>query len=147
MQQSPEISLRRRIWLWIGAWSIAAIATVWGSSPSLLILVYAWLFPIGLFGFEPANWQAPVSTPVFLVLSWMFYVVLTIIGLSQSRRVRYFVVFGNWNYAIEFTFAETTNDFTIEKSADGKSSFYKDNRKLIQAILYKNGLEVCRSAK
>jgi hypothetical protein len=41
----------------------------------------------------------------------------------------------NWNYAIKFTFAETTNDFTIEKTADGKSSFYKDNRKLIQAIL------------
>ena len=50
-------------------------------------------------------------------------------------------------YAIEFTFAETTNAFTIEKTADGKSSFYKDNRKLIQAILYKNGLEVCHSAK
>ena len=53
----------------------------------------------------------------------------------------------NWNYAIEFTFAKSTNGFTIEKSADGKSSFYKDNRKLIQAILYKNGLEVCRSGK
>jgi len=53
----------------------------------------------------------------------------------------------NWNYAIEFTFAEITNGFTIEKTADGKSSFYKDNRKLIQATLYKNGLEVCRSAK
>ena len=53
----------------------------------------------------------------------------------------------NWNYAIEFTFEKTTNDFTIEKSADGKSSFYKDTRKLIQAILYKNGLEICRSEK
>jgi hypothetical protein len=53
----------------------------------------------------------------------------------------------NWNYAIEFTFAETTNAFTVEKTADGKSSFYKDNRKLIRAILYKNGLEVCRSEK
>jgi len=53
----------------------------------------------------------------------------------------------DWNHAIEFTFAETTNDFTVEKTADGKSSFYKDNRKLIQATLYKNGLEVCRSGK
>jgi hypothetical protein len=53
----------------------------------------------------------------------------------------------NWDYAIAFTFEKTTNYFTIEKSADGKSSFYKDNRKLIQAILYKNGLEVCRSRK
>jgi len=53
----------------------------------------------------------------------------------------------NWNYAIEFTFEETTNAFTVEKTADGKSSFYKDNRKLIQAILYKNGLEVCHSGK
>jgi len=53
----------------------------------------------------------------------------------------------NWNYAIQFTFEKSTNAFTIEKSADGKSSFYKDNRKLIQAILYKNGLEICRSKK
>jgi hypothetical protein len=52
-----------------------------------------------------------------------------------------------WNYAIEFNFAQTTNGLTIEKSADGKSSYYKDNRKLIQATLYKNGLEVCRSGK
>jgi hypothetical protein len=53
----------------------------------------------------------------------------------------------NWNYAIEFAFEKTTNDFTIEKTADGKSSFYKDNQKLIRAILYKNGLEICRSGK
>jgi hypothetical protein len=52
----------------------------------------------------------------------------------------------SWNYAIEFTFAETTNGFTIEKSADGQT-YFKDNRKLIRAILYKNGLEVCRSGK
>jgi len=76
MEQPPEISLRRRIWLWIGAWSIAAIATVWGSSPSLLFLIYAGLFPLGLLGFEPANWQAPVSGNIFLVISWLFYVVL-----------------------------------------------------------------------
>ena len=52
----------------------------------------------------------------------------------------------SWNYAIKFTFAETTNSFTVEKDANGKI-FLKDNRKLIQAVLYKNGLEVCRSKK
>jgi hypothetical protein len=52
----------------------------------------------------------------------------------------------SWNYAIEFTFEKTTNDFTIEKTADGQT-FFKDNRKLIRAIVYKNGLEICRSGK
>jgi hypothetical protein len=53
----------------------------------------------------------------------------------------------NWNYAIEFTFEKTTNDFTVEETAGGQSSFYRDNRKMIQAILYQNGLEICRSRK
>ena len=65
----------------------------------------------------------------------------------------------SWNYAIEFTFEKTTNDSTIdalEKNTDnfiventpyGKIKFLKDNRKLIRAILYKNGLEICRSGK
>jgi hypothetical protein len=52
----------------------------------------------------------------------------------------------SWNYAIEFTFPETTNDFTIGKADDGQT-FFKDNRKLIRVVLYKNGLEVCRSGK
>jgi hypothetical protein len=52
----------------------------------------------------------------------------------------------SWNCAIEFTFEKTTNDFALEKTADGKT-FFKDNRKLIRAILYKNGLEICRSEK
>jgi len=53
----------------------------------------------------------------------------------------------NWQYAIEFTFENMTNGFTVEKSADGKTSIFKDNRKLIRAILYKNGLEVARSER
>jgi hypothetical protein len=65
-------------------------------------------------------------------------------GVSYPEDERFWL---NWNYEIEFTFEKATNDFTIEKTADGKSSFYKDNRKLIQAILYKNGLEICRSGK
>jgi hypothetical protein len=65
-------------------------------------------------------------------------------GVSYPENERHWL---NWNYEIEFTFADTTNAFTIEKTADGKTSFYKDNRKLLQAILYKNGLEVCHSEK
>jgi hypothetical protein len=65
-------------------------------------------------------------------------------GVSSDENGRYWL---SWNYEIEFTFEKTPNDFTIEKSADGKTSFFKDNRKLIQAILYKNGLEICRSGK
>lgn len=53
----------------------------------------------------------------------------------------------NWQYAIQFKFEDTTNGFTVEKSADGKTSYFKDSRKLIQAVLYKNGLKVCQSEK
>jgi hypothetical protein len=65
----------------------------------------------------------------------------------------------SWNYAIEFTFETTTNDSTIdalekntnnyvvENTRYGKMTFFKDNRKLIRAVLYKNGEEVCHSRK
>jgi hypothetical protein len=97
MEQAPEISLRRRIWFWIGAWGIATVATV-GLSPGLLL--FAWLFPVGLLNFAPAGWDSsPPSDPSagvdsMIVLGWLLYIALTIVGLSQSRRTRYFVIFG-----------------------------------------------------
>jgi hypothetical protein len=91
MEQPSEISLRWRVWLWLGAWGIAAIATV-GASPGLLFC--AWIFPLGLVGFMSSNWQAPVGPTTLLVMGWLPYIVLTIVGLSQNRRARYFVVFG-----------------------------------------------------
>jgi hypothetical protein len=89
--QPSEISLRRRVWLWIGAWGVAAIATV-GASPGLLF--GAWIFPLGMVGFMPDNWQSPVGPTTLLIIGWLPYVVLTIIGLSQNRRARYFAIFG-----------------------------------------------------
>jgi len=65
----------------------------------------------------------------------------------------------SWNYAIEFNFEKTANDSTIdalEKNTNnfiidntpyGQMRFLKDNRKLIRAILYKNGLDICHSRK
>ncbi|HXB59103.1 MAG TPA: hypothetical protein VNU95_06045 [Candidatus Acidoferrales bacterium] len=86
------ISLRWRIGLWVAAWIIAAIATV---GIGLGFLLYAWMFPSGLLNeCMPKDWDPPISDTVFLILGWAIYVGLTICGLMQKRRVRYFIVFG-----------------------------------------------------
>jgi hypothetical protein len=57
-------------------------------------------------------------------------------GVSYPEDERHWL---NWSYDIEFIFEKET--------ASGKSSYDKDNRKLIRAVLYKSGLEICRSGK
>ena len=91
--ETPKtISLRWRIGLWVVAWIIAAIATVGTGLP---YLIYAWMFPSGLFEeCMPKNWDPPISDTILLILGWAIYLGLTICGLLQKRHVRYFVVFG-----------------------------------------------------
>ncbi len=57
-------------------------------------------------------------------------------GVSYPENERHWL---NWNYEIEFIFEKET--------ATDKSNYDKDSRKLIRAVLYKNGLEICRSGK
>src|SRR5688572_26508467 len=88
MEQQPEISFRARFGLWAAAWGLATIATA-GTSPS--ILFWAWLFPIGLLGlFTPPGSEFPLF---ILVAGWLFYLGLSIYGLAQKERARYFVVY------------------------------------------------------
>lgn len=92
MEEPRTISLRWRISLWVLAWVIAAIVTVEGG---IGLLIYAWMFPSGLLAlFTPKDWDPPVSDVVILILSWALYVGLTVFGLLQKRRVRYFIAFG-----------------------------------------------------
>jgi hypothetical protein len=92
MEEPRTISLRWRISLWILAWVIAAIATVEGG---IALLIYAWMFPAGLLAlFTPKDWDPPVSEVVILIFGWLLYVGLTVFGLLQKRRVRYFITFG-----------------------------------------------------
>ena len=87
MQEPRTISLRWRISLWILAWVIAAMATVEGG---IALLIYAWMFPSGL--------QALVtpkrSDIIVLILGWLLYIGLTVFGLLQKRRIRYFITLG-----------------------------------------------------
>jgi hypothetical protein len=53
------------------------------------------MFPYGLLAlFVPKDWDPPINEVVILVTAWALYVVLTVVGLLQRRRVRYFIVFG-----------------------------------------------------
>jgi hypothetical protein len=91
-EMPKTIALRWRITLWAAAWVVATIATV---GTGLGYLLYAWMFPSGLvILFAPKDWDPPISETIILILGWAIYVGLTIYGLLQNRRVRYFVVFG-----------------------------------------------------
>ena len=91
-KEPPQISLRWRIGLWILAWVIATIATIEGG---FALLLYCWMFPYGLLAlFTPKNWDPPINEVVILVTAWALYVGLTIFGLLQKKRVRYFIAFG-----------------------------------------------------
>jgi hypothetical protein len=91
-EEPPQISLRWRIGLWILAWIIAIIATTEGGFG---LLLYSWMFPAGLLAlFTPKDWNPPINETVILIMGWALYVALTVVGLLQKRRVRYFIAFG-----------------------------------------------------
>ena len=89
---AQDISQRRRFWLLLAAWAVAAIAT---AVPNPGILRYAWLFPNGLIWFVvPSDWHPDRGVvPALLVVGWISYATLTILGFRQSRSVRYLVYY------------------------------------------------------
>jgi hypothetical protein len=92
LETSKTISLRWRIGLWVMAWVVAAMATVEGGFE---LLIYGYMFPAGLWTlFTPKDWNPPISETILLILGWVMYAGLTVLGLLQKRRSRYFIVFG-----------------------------------------------------
>jgi hypothetical protein len=93
MNQSPEISKRARIKLWVAAWVVAAIAT---AIPQPSVLLFAFLFPTGLVEFVPEK-LVPLDPPdsgyICLFGFYILYIGLTIIALLQSRRLWYFILY------------------------------------------------------
>ena len=72
----------------MAAWGLAAIAT---AGTSLGILFWAWLFPVGLLGLFV---QPDSELPFFILLAgWLFYFALSIYGLAQRKRSRYFYTY------------------------------------------------------
>jgi hypothetical protein len=92
MEPPAKISFRRRCWLLLAAWVVAAVATVF---PHAGTLVYGFLFPYGIMAlFVTVLGLRGQDAPHYLV-GWVAYFVLTVSGLVTAKRVVYF-----WIYAV-----------------------------------------------
>ena len=88
-KQEPDVALRWRVSLWVLAWITAAVAFV---IPTPLLLLYGGLsFPAGLLYLLPTFED---GYQLALGFGWVAYAILTIFGLLQRRRGRYFATFG-----------------------------------------------------
>ena len=93
MNQTGDISRRAKIWLWLAAWIIAALAT---AIPDPRVLLFAFLFPTGLLEFVPENLgilEPPDSGYLWFLIVCILYIGLTITALLQSRRLWYFILY------------------------------------------------------
>jgi hypothetical protein len=96
MEHTKTISLQSRCWLCAGAWLAAGFATII-PDPGALPLKYlgALFFPLGVLRliFGPEEDHFAGSGMAFLIGGWLFYGVLTVLALSQSRKMRFVVVY------------------------------------------------------
>ena len=91
--EARTISKPLRVGLWLIAWGVAASATV---APGFALLLFCWLFPMGLAApLGASEWSSPVATYGTLIAGWSLYIGLSVYGLKQHQRVRYF-----WVYAL-----------------------------------------------
>ena len=90
-QFDRPIAKGARVGLWLVACAVAAAATV---APSLTLLLFCWLFPMGLAApFGASEWNSPVATYGTLAVGWSVYIGLSVYGLRQSRRAQYFAAY------------------------------------------------------
>jgi len=93
MNQTAYISRRARIWLWLVAWFVAALAT---SFPDPRVLLFAFLFPTGLVEFAPEGLgilEPPDSGYLWFFVFCILYIGLTVVAFLHSRRLWYFVLY------------------------------------------------------
>jgi hypothetical protein len=86
-----HISFTKRFCLWTGAWAAAAVATLVAVGAQNAAL--AFLFPAGLLIVVPDGVPNDVGLFLFF-LTYFLYGALTIVGLCQNRRVRFYFSFG-----------------------------------------------------
>jgi hypothetical protein len=98
MEAAEEISKRLRVRLWLLAWSVALVATVIPvciSEPRFLpvYVMCVWKFPVGTAALAFQGRQnLPEGVFIGSILGgWILYIALSVYGLSQRRRARYFV--------------------------------------------------------
>jgi len=86
-----QISRSSRIWLWVAAWLVAAVAAAI-RAPEMVRLGF--LFPIGLLAFLPPDVAPNPGLGVVLIAgAYLIYPILSIVGISHSRRSRYFICY------------------------------------------------------
>ena len=97
VEDTTPISKRLRVTLWLIAWVLVVIGIA-SFTPQLIpvILLYFFLFPMGLAApIGASDWDSSVATFGTLIVGWSLYIALSVFGLKQQRRVRYF-----WIYVI-----------------------------------------------
>jgi hypothetical protein len=85
-----EISLRRRVALWIAAWAVAGLVLVIAThNPFIVVLFYS--FPMGLPGLFDSD---PRRIPaIILIGGWLLYIGLTFYGVRRRDWRQYFVFY------------------------------------------------------
>jgi hypothetical protein len=98
--ETTTIPSRLRVRLWLIAWAVALLATPIPfclTSPGLFahFVMSVWAFPLGVAGYAFPEHRNPPEAIVTasLIAGWAFYAGLTIVGLLQRNRTRYFVVY------------------------------------------------------
>jgi hypothetical protein len=100
MNEPRKISPEAKVILWIAAWTIALIVTglaiCRGNGEIFGYCVErAWAFPMGTIAFFlPTNADVPDAVPICLLIGgWTSYIALTVFGLRQSGRSRFFIAY------------------------------------------------------
>ena len=98
MEQFRKISMGYRVGFWFLAWFLAFSALIFLADIKASDLGGFILFPIGLvvylnyFNFGGYHFF-DLNEIIHITLGWLFYLLLTIIGLQQTRRERYFFIY------------------------------------------------------
>ena len=82
-----EISFSQRWKLWLIAWATALVAA---GAPNPGLILYVWLFPLGLM--KAIGWEQSGKDNDY-ILGWLPYIALTIAAMYSRPRVLYFTIY------------------------------------------------------
>jgi hypothetical protein len=90
---NETISIPEKLGRWALAWGIAAALSAYPPQ----VLIFFWLFPVGMFEFllPPNDYQRSISFNIssLLIIGWIIYGLLTIIAFCQNQRSHFRIVF------------------------------------------------------
>jgi hypothetical protein len=91
--QTPEtISAKHKNLCWWLAWLGAGLITMGPSRIGFSALAISWMFPLGLLGvFDTPDANLP--GPAVLIAGWLIYIALTIFGLKEQNRSRFYLFY------------------------------------------------------